>query len=216
MSLPLAFATNLETIPARIPYLHAHDARVRQWRERLGGRRCLRIGLMWSGRQAPLIAERDIELRRLAPLLRLDAEFISLQTEVSASDLPVLQTLGLARHAEILQDFADSAALVMNLDLVISVDTAMAHLAGALGKPVWILNRHAACWRWLQERADSPWYPTARLFRQKSPGDWDGVIGEVVEALKTFTSNSPFSPTEAAAVISARPVKHESRQQAIG
>ena len=179
-------------------------------------RRGLRIGLVWSGRRAPLIAERDIELRRLAPLLRLDAQFISLQTEVSAYDSAVLQTLGLARHGETLQDFADSAALVSNLDLVISVDTAMAHLAGALGKPVWILNRHAACWRWLEDRADSPWYPTARLFRQKRPGDWDGVIGEVVEALQTFTANSPSAPDEAAAVISARPVKHESRQQAIG
>jgi tetratricopeptide (TPR) repeat protein len=216
MSLPLAFATQLQTIPAKIPYLHAHDARVRQWRERLGGRRGLRIGLVWSGRRAPLIAERDIDLRRLAPLLRLDAQFISLQTEVSDSDTAVLHALRLARHGETLQDFADSAALVTNLDLVITVDTAMAHLAGALGKPVWILNRHAACWRWLQDREDSPWYPTARLFRQRRPGDWDAVIGEVIEAVQTVLSHSPSAPDQATAMISARPVKHESRQQAIG
>ena len=82
-----------------------------------------------------------------------------------------------------LDDFADTAALVAALDLVITVDTAVAHLAGALGKPVWILNRFGACWRWLVRREDSPWYPTSRLFRQSSPGDWDGVIGRVCAAL---------------------------------
>jgi ADP-heptose:LPS heptosyltransferase len=131
--------------------------------------------------------------------MQLDADFVSLQTEVSDSDAAVLQRLSMARHGETLQDFADAAALVANLDLVITVDTAMAHLAGALGKPVYILNRHAACWRWLQDRADSPWYPTARLFRQPRRGDWDAVLCEVVEATQALLVGAavpPSAPTE--------------------
>jgi ADP-heptose:LPS heptosyltransferase len=115
---------------------------------------------------------------------------ISLQKILSADDPAAMEDIVRAIDlAQPLDDFADTAALIENLDLVLSVDTAVAHLVGALGKPVWIMNRHAACWRWLQKRADSPWYPTARLFRQPSPGDWDSVVNEVSQALREFAAD---------------------------
>jgi tetratricopeptide (TPR) repeat protein len=184
MSLPLAFRTTPDTVPAAIPYLTADRSLVEAWKERLGPRTKPRIGLAWGGRRyAPINYPRDIALAALRPLLLLDAEFISLQKEITAADrtilegLPQLQGLG-----EALEDFADTAALIENLDLVITVDTAIAHLAGALGKPVWLMNRYAACWRWLQDRDDSPWYPTLRQFRQSTVGDWTSVVTAVRDA----------------------------------
>ena len=192
MSLPLAFGSTLDTIPAVIPYLRADHRKVDYWRSRLPATPGLKVGLVWAGKPGSQIAgRRDIPLARLLPLLRgataAGAVIVSLQNEVSSPDAAILRSLaGSVWLPGLLRDFADTAALIETLDLVISVDTAVAHLAGALGKPVWILNRYAACWRWLRGRSDSPWYPTARLFRQSSPGDWRGAIDEVGEALRAF------------------------------
>jgi tetratricopeptide (TPR) repeat protein len=184
MSLPLAFGTTVHNVPAHIPYLRADPQAVHGWHERLGDRSRLRVGLVWSGRRYPPINyPRDMPLEVLKPLLTVDAEFVCLQTELSQSERTVLDSLpNVTRYGESLKDFADTAALIENLDLTITVDTAVAHLAGALGKPVWLMNRYASCWRWLQERMDSPWYPTLRIFRQASLGDWVGVVREVRRA----------------------------------
>ncbi|HEX4209292.1 MAG TPA: tetratricopeptide repeat-containing glycosyltransferase family protein [Candidatus Binataceae bacterium] len=192
MSLPLAFRTTLATVPANVPYLTVDAERRRHWRGKLGERRQPRVGLVWSGgfrADQPEVwsvnSRRNIPLAKLAALRNSDIEFYSLQKgQPAESELAQLN----ARHwngprlidcTGELHDFADTAALIEQLDLVISVDTSTAHLAGALGKPVWILNRFDTCWRWLLDRTDSPWYPTARLYRQAKPGDWDGVIEQL-------------------------------------
>ena len=197
MSLPLAFGTSVDTIPANIPYLRADPARMARWSERLGAKVRPRVGLVWAGRQRPPIRDaRHMPLTALQPLLALDLEFISLQKDMTAADATMLATLSrIAPHGESLTDFADTAALIANLDLVVSVDTSVVHLAGALGKPVWVMNRYAPCWRWLRQRSDSPWYPTARLFKQTSLGDWGGVVEQIRQALAgAFVSRSRAGP----------------------
>jgi tetratricopeptide (TPR) repeat protein len=193
LSLPLAFDTQLETIPAQIPYLFADETKRRAWRDRLGKRERPRVGLVWAGdprkhrpRANRIDRQRSLEFDRLAPILQMrNCEFYSLQK----GDDAVAQLRNSAlRHNVVdwsaeFHDFSDTAALIANLDLVITVDTAVAHLAGALGKPLWLLNRHNTCWRWLLDRDDSPWYPAARLFRQDAAGVWDGVIARVQAAL---------------------------------
>jgi tetratricopeptide (TPR) repeat protein len=185
LSLPLAFGTRLETIPAPIPYLSVPEDRREPWAARLGPRQRPRIGLAWSGAPNHLAdRERSLPLRLLAPLLQLDAEFHSLQKLIRAEDEPALAGLPqLVRHEAELRDFADTAALTAAMDLVITVDTSVAHLAGALGKPLWLLLQHAPDFRWMLQRPDSPWYPTARLFRQDHPGDWEAVIAAVAAQL---------------------------------
>jgi tetratricopeptide (TPR) repeat protein len=188
MSLPLAFRTTPDTVPGAIPYLAAEPARVKAWQLRLGSSSKLRIGIAWGGRRyAPINYARDIPLAALRPLFSLDAEFVSLQTEIADSDRACLEGLPqLRRLGEALADFADTAALVENLDLVIAVDTALVHLAGAMGKPVWLMNRYASCWRWLQNLTDSPWYPTLRQFRQSVVGDWTSVVIAVRDAAQSL------------------------------
>jgi hypothetical protein len=128
-----------------------------------------------------------MRLRDLLPLLDIDATFVSLQKEVRAGDAETLADGNVLRFGHELGDFSDTAALISQLDLVISVDTGVAHLAGALGKPVWILLTHAPDWRWLLDRDDSPWYPSARLFRQRATREWGSVTMQVREALLEFT-----------------------------
>jgi tetratricopeptide (TPR) repeat protein len=190
MSLPMVFGTTPETAPAQIPYLYATPDRVRSWSSRLGARTRPRIGLTWSGRRyAPINHPRDMSLETLRPLFALDAQLVCLQTEIGDQDRTLLKNLPqIACYSAELTDFAETAALIQNLDLVICVDTAVAHLAGALGKPVWLMNRYASCWRWLQERRDSPWYPTLRLFRQPAVGDWVSVVRAVSAAAETFVA----------------------------
>lgn len=189
MSLMLAFRTTPDTVPAQVPYLTADPARLMEWKSRLGIKKTPRIGLAWGGRRyAPINYPRDIPLAALRPLFSLDVDFVSLQKDIAESDLNTLDRLAnLRRFDENLRDFADTAALIEALDLVITVDTAIAHLAGALGKPVWLMNRYAACWRWLQEGSDSAWYPTLRQFRQPPVGNWTPVVTQVRDALETFT-----------------------------
>jgi tetratricopeptide (TPR) repeat protein len=195
MSLPLAFRTTPDTVPAPTPYLRADPALVDRWAQHLGPRKRLRIGLSWGGRRyAPINYPRDIPLVSLRSLLALDANFISVQKEITAADRALLAQLPqIQRLGESLEDFADTAALIENLDLVIAVDTAVVHLAGALGKPVWLLNRHASCWRWLQGRTDSPWYPTLRQFHQVAAGDWVPVVTAVCTAVSVLLKSQTGS-----------------------
>jgi tetratricopeptide (TPR) repeat protein len=184
-SLPLAFGTTVETIPTRVPYLAVDDARQRQWNERLGPRGKRRIGLAWAGNPAQRNDHnRSMPFRHMAPLLEMDFEFHCLQKDLRATDGEVLARFPQMRRWDgELRDFADTAALANALDLVISVDTSIAHLAGALGRPTWILLTWMADYRYLLDREDSPWYPSARLFRQETPGGWDAVVDRVRAAL---------------------------------
>jgi tetratricopeptide (TPR) repeat protein len=178
LSLPLAFGTQLATIPAPVRYLAAPAARARHWRDRLPQGN-LRAGFVWSGSPSHKNdANRSIPLARLAALFeRLPFACFSLQREWRDADRGILQSLPNLRDiGPELGDFADTAAVISQLDVVVSVDTAVAHLAGALGKPVLILLPHAADFRWMRQRTDTPWYPTAKLLRQPAFGDWDSVI----------------------------------------
>jgi tetratricopeptide (TPR) repeat protein len=192
MSLPLAFATELATIPAQIPYVAPADQDVALWRERLPRRGPL-IGLVWSGeRLHDNDRNRSLRLETLLPLLQMpDVTFVSLQHEVRDEDASLLQEQSTVVHVgDRFRDFADTAAAVSLLDAMISADTAVAHLAGAMGKPLLLLLPFGADFRWLRERDDSPWYPTARLFRQPAFGDWASVI----ETLRRELTRVDFSP----------------------
>ena len=190
LSLPLALGTTVATIPGATPYLCADAARAAFWRARLSAIAGdgPRIGLVWAGNpgvclpaKAAMDRRRSLSLEQMAPLVEIPGmHFFNLQKDGPASPgrFPLVDVMGE------MGDFADTAALIVNLDLVISVDTAVAHLAGALGKPVWLLNRFDTCWRWLTGRRDSPWYPTLRLYRQPRPGDWGAVLAEVARDLR--------------------------------
>jgi len=194
MSLPLLCGTTLGTIPATTPYLFAQQDAIELWRQKLGAGSAIRVGLVWAGaaRRGQAAAyivdrQRSMHFQQIRPLLDVDGvEFHSLQVDAEAR----AQIGGdcITDHGADLRDFADTAALVANLDLVICVDTSIAHLTRAIGKPFWLLNRYNTCWRWLTERSDSPWYPSARLFRQPRPGDWASVVRDVKSALEDLTS----------------------------
>ena len=192
LSLPLVFRTRLETIPSAVPYLRASAQAVADWEAQLGPKRRLRIGLAWSGRPTHKDdLNRSIGLDALLPLLDIDATFVSLHKYVRAADAVVLKERSdLSHFGDALRDFSDTAALISNLDLVISVDTSVVHLAGALAKPVWVLLPSTPDWRWLLDRDDSPWYPTARLFRQDHTRAWDSVIARACRAAGIY--RGPF------------------------
>jgi tetratricopeptide (TPR) repeat protein len=186
MSLPLAFGTELATIPAETPYLTAPAERVAHWRDRLP-QGSLRAGFVWSGSHGHRNdANRSIPLAQFSQLFEnLPFACISLQREMREADREVLQRLpDIVDLSAELSDFSDTAAVISLLDIVVSVDTAVAHLAGALGKPVVILLPYAPDFRWLRERHDTPWYPTAKLMRQPAFGDWDSVIAGLAEELR--------------------------------
>ncbi len=197
LSVPYYCKTRLDSIPTRIPYLYAPEDRAEKWAQQLPKNE-LRVGLVWKGN--PLFendADRSLHsLEVMAPLGQVKGvHFISLQK--GAGEDEAMQPpagLPLTHVGAQLADFADTAAVVANLDLVICVDTAIAHLAGALGKPCWVLlPDYKADWRWMAERADSPWYPgTMRLFRQPKMGDWNSVVAEVVTALGQWAPNKPL------------------------
>jgi tetratricopeptide (TPR) repeat protein len=181
LSLPGLLGTTLETIPAGVPYLQPPQGGM--WQERLNRTGGLRVGLCWAGRSDYREDRwRSLPAAALSVLAVPGVTFVCLQKNASQ---PAPPDLNLLDWTDELADFADTAALIAQLDLVISVDTAVAHLAGALGKPVWLLNRFDADWRWLRGRTDSPWYPTLRQFRQSVPNDWSAVLQEVATALRT-------------------------------
>ncbi len=212
MSLPGAFRTAPGDVPAASRYLSAQPADVARWAERLGprqgqGQGALRVGLVWSGGYRPdqldlsaVNQRRNIPLRLLAPLARAGERsgvaFYSLQKGKEAeAEWAALRDKGWAGPQLIdltneLRDFADTAALISQLDLVISVDTSTAHVAAAMGKPVWLLNRFDTCWRWMYERSDSPWYDSVTLFRQGEPGQWAPVVAEVAAALEGWVAST--------------------------
>jgi uncharacterized protein (DUF58 family) len=181
-ALPLAFATRLDTIPAPPSCLPPPDeARVRAWEARLGARDRLRVGLVWSGNPAHNNdRNRSMPLATMAALLDIDARFISLQKDTRPADQDVLrersEIVDLTAH---LTDFSETAALIACLDLVVTVDTSVAHLAGAMGCPTWILLPYSPDYRWLLDRDDSPWYPSVRLFRQSERRDYVEVLARV-------------------------------------
>ncbi len=196
MSLPAALGASCGSPPARVPYLRCPTGKLQHWRLRVPVARRLRVGLVWSGgarrdqpELQPVNLRRNIPLAKFAVLRHPEVEFVSLQKgEPAQAELTSLTAArwhgpDIADFSDQLHDFADTAGLIEQLDLLVSVDTSTAHLAGALGKPVWLLNRFDTCWRWLQQRADSPWYPTLRIFRQPAPGDWDSVMEAVRVAL---------------------------------
>jgi tetratricopeptide (TPR) repeat protein len=185
LSLPLALGAGSATIVSQTPYLRASPQAVTDWNERLGPRGRPRIGLAWSGRPShDNDHNRSMKLGSfLPPLAGFDATYVSLLKDVRADDAPVLQGSDVLDFSKELKTYTDTAALIANLDLVISVDTSVAHLAGALAKPLWILLPFTPDWRWLLDRDDSPWYPTARLFRQDETRGWDSVMARVRAAL---------------------------------
>lgn len=196
MSLPHVFKTTLETIPSPASYIPLDPVKTEYWVKKLGKKDKMRIGLVWSGGFRPDQPEvwatntrRNLPLEKLIAFKDIDAEFYSLQKgDPAESELIEVQKNGwngpnIINFTSELTDFTDTAALIENLDLVIAVDTSTAHLAAALGKPTWIFNRFDSCWRWLQERKDSPWYKSVRLFRQKEKGDWDEVLSCVKQEL---------------------------------
>lgn len=185
LSLPLAFGTTVGSIPAEPSYLAAQQGAREYWSTRLPPKTKPMIGVVWSGSTWHANdRRRSIGLTTLLPLLRERAEFVCLQTEIREPDSRILRQLGgVADCRDWLKDFSDTAALVDAMDLVITVDTSVAHLAGAMGKPVWILLPYNSDWRWLLNRDDSPWYPSARLFRQERPGDWSRPLQAMMKAL---------------------------------
>ena len=203
LSLPLALDTRLETIPAQVPYLKAEPERIAHWTQRLRALPGLRVGIAWQGNPAveKLIwaRGRSIPLAVLEPLAQLPGvRLVSLQKG------PGLEQLRNVPFAERIVDlsaeldrgpdaFLDTAAVMAGLDLVISSDTSVAHLAGALGRPVWVVLAASPEWRWGLERSDSPWYPTMRLFRQTADRDWTVVVAAIVEALRVFASQRAVS-----------------------
>ncbi len=199
-SLPLAFKTEPDTVPAQVPYLTADEDHLAKWSARIGTLERPRIAIAWSGNASHFNdRNRSIAFARLEPLFpsssapaqagegRVGARFLSIQRDVRSADAGALAAESRVTHVGgELDDFADTAAVIALADLVITVDTAVAHLAGAMGRPVWVLLPFAPDWRWTLEGETTPWYPTARLFRQTSLGDWDGVIARVAAELRRF------------------------------
>ena len=196
LSLPRIFGTTLESIPADVPYLRPAPALVETWRGKAAaGKAGLRVGLAWSANPKNVeLRHRSMPLEALMPLSGTKgATFYSLQKGEAAKEAlnppPGMEVIDLT---EAIRDFADTAALIANLDLVVSVDTAVAHLAGAMGKPVWTLVSFPPAWQWMLDREDSPWYPTMRLFRQRSRGDWGPVVERVAGELNRRVQGSGF------------------------
>ena len=185
LSLPGIFQTTLDTIPADVPYLRAPQeagAQATTLISRHAG--MLRVGLAWAGGKYTMTADRSLKLDQFSDLFGIaGVKFFSLQKDEAAAELKSLPQDTIVDLDSYLGDFADTAAAIEELDLVISVDTAVAHLAGALAKPVWTMIPFAPDWRWMLNREDSPWYPTMRLFRQPAPGDWSSVIARIARQL---------------------------------
>jgi tetratricopeptide (TPR) repeat protein len=200
MSLPLALATTLDRIPSQQPYLVAEEQKRQIWRARIPPWSKPRIGFVWRGNTTHKNdRNRSIDLATLRPLFSSDFHWWSLQRDLQDDESALLREhRRVAHYGNLLEDFSDTAAVIDLLDLVVAVDTSVAHLAGAMGKPVWILLPYNSDWRWLCDREDSPWYPTARLFRQEFGESWEKVIGRVQQALCDLPRSSQVSIRSAA------------------
>lgn len=196
LSLPLVFRTDLESIPSDVPYVRAESWQVSKWQIRLGERTKPRIGIAWSGNPHHLDdRNRSISLAQLLPVLSDAVEWVSIQKVVRDEEQALLAASSIRHFGDEIGDFADTAALVQSLDCVVSVDTSVAHLAGALARPLWVLLPYLPDWRWLLEREDNPWYPSARLFRQSRAGDWSDVFERIGAALPGVAAAAPTAPT---------------------
>jgi len=189
-SLPLALRTQPDSVPAQIPYLSADQSSLAKWSARLAAVQRPRIAIAWAGNPGHFNdRNRSLAFARLAPLFAAAAHFISIQRDVRGEDAEELAGEGRVTHVGgELDNFTDTAAVIALADLVIAADTAVAHLAGAMGKPLWMLIPFAPDWRWTLDAETSPWYPTGRLFRQNALGDWDGVIARVAAELGRFVA----------------------------
>jgi ADP-heptose:LPS heptosyltransferase len=194
MSLPLALKTTLETIPTGTPYLSVSETKKQYWQAKLGKKTKPRIGIVWSGSMTNpidnnLCARRNIPLAQLKPLFDLPFEFYVLQKDIRPEDKPILDGLRqLHCHQDELKDFADTAALIQEMDLVISVCTSVAHLAGALDHKTWVLLPYSADYRWMLNEKESPWYPSVELIRSEKIADWSDVVQQTIQQLKTTFS----------------------------
>jgi hypothetical protein len=190
MSLALYLGVTLENLPRQISYLSARSDLASEWAQRLGKKTRLRVGFCWSGRPDSWInRHKGIPFEVMCDLVQRNPnyEWINLQVECGAEQSAELTRLGVAEYPGTVRSFADTAALIHHMDVVISVDTAVAHLSGALGRPTWIpLNWYGVDWRWLLNRDDNPWYPSARLFRQTALGDWEPVTDKIHQYLSWF------------------------------
>ncbi len=197
LTVPRILGTRIDSIPAQVPYLGVRPSIAERWRRRLSDLNGLKVGLAWAGSpQHVNDFRRSIELERLQPLFEIaGVSLVSLQVGPRAADIAQLPSGAIVGLSAELTDFAETAGAILNLDLVVAVDTAVAHLAGALGKPAWVMLPFSPDWRWLLERSDSPWYPTLRLYRQPMPGDWNDVIARVAADLReradAGTANRP-------------------------
>jgi tetratricopeptide (TPR) repeat protein len=195
-SLPLAMGTDMSSVPAPIPYLSADDGALAKWSARLDTAKRPRIALAWAGNASHYNdRNRSIPFACLAPLLSLPAGFISIQRELRSDDAAQFAAHQRVTHVgDQLENFTDTAAVTALCDLVISADTAVAHLAGAMGRPLWVLIPFAPDWRWTLDGDSSPWYPAARLFRQTALGDWDGAIARLADELARFIAPAALTP----------------------
>src|SRR5262249_21837801 len=194
MSLPRVLGVTLDTLPAPAAYLHADPAAVERWSRRLAGTGSgLKVGIVWAGN--PKHAgdrRRSIALERLAPILDVPGvRFYSLQVGERAGDFARLPPDKVVDLSSELTSYGETAAALAHLDLLVSVDTSVVHLAGALGRPCWVLVPFSPDWRWLLEREYSPWYPSLRLFRQPAPGDWDTAIARGAAELAARAAPAP-------------------------
>ena len=193
LSLPRILRTTLKSVPTSCPYLSAESHLVEQWRSRLEGLKGFRIGINWRGRTGQgMFRRRDIPHECIVSLAQLNVSLINLQNDVTRQELDAIQSQIYYLGDDVDRThgpFMDTAAIMRNIDLVITSDTSTAHLAGALAVPVWIALPYVASWQWMRSRSDSPWYPTARLFRQKTPGDWNGVFEEIRAELEKLVAD---------------------------
>lgn len=187
MSIPTVIGVTLDNLAKQVSYLSVDMAKQQEWLQILGPKNKMRIGFAWSGRKDSWLNQhKGMPFETMLAMIRANPqyEWVNLQIDASPEEEAALEAAGVKRFPGLIKNFVDTAALVMAMDVVVTVDTALAHLSGALGRPTWImLNWFAHCWRWLVNRDDSPWYSTARLFRQPAMGDWDSVTKKVTQFL---------------------------------
>jgi ADP-heptose:LPS heptosyltransferase len=190
MSLPGVLNIALENLNQAVQYVVPSSTLTKEWAKILGLKFKLRVGFCWSGRRDTWInRHKGMPFEKIVKLISDNPtyEWINLQADTTDSESQILESIGVSQYPGSIRSFADTAALIQNLDVVISVDTAIAHLSGAIGRPTWImLSQYAVDWRWLLDRDSNPWYPTARLFRQPKMGDWDSVTAKIHQYLSWF------------------------------